>query len=58
MNFFQCGLVNTTILLMAGIMGIDDSLIESASVDGANSRQVFTKIHTILKPFKILLCLF
>ncbi|MFA7417627.1 MAG: sugar ABC transporter permease [Acholeplasma sp.] len=42
---------NTTILLMAGIMGIDDSLIESASVDGANSRQVFTKITLpLLKP--------
>lgn len=42
---------NTTILLMAGIMGIDDALIESASVDGANSRQVFTKITLpLLKP--------
>lgn len=42
---------NTTILLMAGIMGIDDSLIESASVDGANSFQVFYKIILpLLKP--------
>ncbi|MDY0316539.1 MAG: sugar ABC transporter permease [Acholeplasmataceae bacterium] len=42
---------NTTILLMAGIMGIDDTLIESASVDGANSRQTFTKITLpLLKP--------
>lgn len=35
---------NTTILLMAGIMGIDQSLFEAASIDGANSIQVFTKI--------------
>lgn len=35
---------NTTILLMAGIMGIDQSLFEAASIDGANSVQVFFKI--------------
>lgn len=35
---------NTTILLMAGIMGIDKSILESAQVDGASSTQVFTKI--------------
>lgn len=35
---------NTTILLMAGIMGIDNSVIESAQVDGANSLQTFFKI--------------
>ncbi len=35
---------NTTILLMAGIMGIDKSLFESAQVDGANSIQTFFRI--------------
>ncbi|MBQ8039738.1 MAG: sugar ABC transporter permease, partial [Lachnospiraceae bacterium] len=32
---------NTTILLMAGMMGIDSSLYEAAEVDGATSGQVF-----------------
>jgi cellobiose transport system permease protein len=35
---------NTTILLMAGIMGIDVSLFEAARIDGANARQTFIKI--------------
>ncbi|MBP3702213.1 MAG: sugar ABC transporter permease [Lachnospiraceae bacterium] len=35
---------NTTILLMAGIMGVDTALYEAASIDGANSRQLFWKI--------------
>lgn len=35
---------NTTILLMAGIMGIDQSLFEAAAIDGATSRQVFFKV--------------
>ena len=35
---------NTTILLMAGMMGIDPALFEAAEVDGATSSQVFTKI--------------
>lgn len=35
---------NTTILLMAGMMGIDPALFESAQVDGATSHQVFFRI--------------
>ena len=35
---------NTTILLMAGMMGIDSSLYEAAEVDGATSSQIFRKI--------------
>ncbi len=35
---------NTTILLMAGIMGIDQNMFEAANIDGANSVQVFFKI--------------
>ena len=35
---------NTTIVLMAGIMGIDQCLFESASIDGASSWKVFWKI--------------
>ena len=45
---------NTTILLMAGIMGIDVSLYEAAEVDGANSWQRFTRITLpLLKPILI-----
>jgi multiple sugar transport system permease protein len=35
---------NTTILLMAGIMGIDQDLFEASTIDGANATQVFFKI--------------
>ena len=35
---------NTTILLMAGIMGIDESLFEAARIDGASALQIFFKI--------------
>lgn len=35
---------NTTILLMSGIMGIDQSLFESATIDGASSWQVFFRV--------------
>ncbi len=35
---------NTTIVLMAGIMGIDNSLFEAAMIDGASSVKVFFKV--------------
>ena len=42
---------NTTILLMAGMLGIDSSLYEAAQVDGATATQIFFKITMpILKP--------
>ena len=45
---------NTTILLLAGMMGIDTSLFEAAEVDGATANQVFWKITLpILKPILI-----
>ena len=45
---------NTTILLMAGMMGIDPSLFEAAQVDGAKSFDVFTKITMpLLKPIMV-----
>ena len=45
---------NTTILLMAGIMGIDESLFESARMDGASSGRVFTDITLpLLKPILV-----
>lgn len=45
---------NTTILLMAGMMGIDTSLSEAAEVDGATATQVFFKVTLpLLKPILI-----
>ncbi len=42
---------NTTILLMAGMLGIDSALFEAAQVDGATSTQVFFKITLpLLRP--------
>jgi len=35
---------NTTILLMAGIMGIDNSLFEASRIDGASPLQTFFKV--------------
>ncbi len=45
---------NTTILLMAGMMGIDTSLVEAAEVDGATSTQVFFRITLpLLRPILV-----
>lgn len=45
---------NTTILLMAGMMGIDLALFEAAEVDGATSTQVFFRITLpILRPILV-----
>lgn len=42
---------NTTIILMAGIMGIDTSIFESAQMDGAKSGQIFRNItFPLVKP--------
>ena len=44
---------NTTILLMAGIQGIDQNMFEAAEIDGANSLQVFFRV-TLPLPAPIL----
>lgn len=45
---------NTTILLMAGMMGIDQSLFEAAQVDGATSTQIFFRITLpLLRPILV-----
>lgn len=45
---------NTTILLMAGIMGIDGSLFEAADVDGATPTQIFFRITLpLLRPILV-----
>lgn len=45
---------NTTILLMAGIMGIDQAMFEAASIDGATPLQTFFKVTLpLLKPILV-----
>ena len=45
---------NTTILLLAGMLGIDTSLFEAPEVDGATSTQIFFRITLpLLKPILI-----
>lgn len=45
---------NTTILLMAAIMGIDTSLFEAAQIDGASASQSFWKITMpLIRPILI-----
>ena len=45
---------NTTILLLAGMLGIDTSLYEAAEVDGATATQIFWRITLpILRPILV-----
>lgn len=42
---------NTTIMLMAAVMGVDPGLYEAAEIDGCNSRQMFWRITIpLIKP--------
>lgn len=45
---------NTTIILMAAIIGVDPGLYEAAEPDGASSRQMFWKITMpLIKPMLV-----
>ena len=45
---------NPTILLMAGIMGIDPALYEASAIDGASAKQQFRWITMpMLKPIML-----
>lgn len=53
MNFIMW-VGNTTLVLMAGIMSIDESIMEAAAIDGAKSSRVFVNIILpLLKPIFI-----
>lgn len=45
---------NTTILLMAAMMGVDESLIEAADIDGCTPNQIFWKITMpLIRPIMV-----
>lgn len=45
---------NTTILLMAAMMGVDESLVEAADIDGCSPGQIFWKITMpLIRPILI-----
>lgn len=45
---------NTTILLMAGMMGVDESLVEAADIDGCTPNQIFWKITVpLIRPIMV-----
>ena len=45
---------NTTLVLMSGIMGIDQTLFDAAAIDGATSFQTFRKVTLpLLKPILV-----
>ena len=45
---------NTMIMMMSGILGINPSLFEAANIDGANGRQVLTKVTLpLLRPMVV-----
>lgn len=45
---------NTTILLMAAMMGVDESLVEAADIDGCTPGQIFRKITIpLIRPIMV-----
>ena len=45
---------NTTILLMAAMMGVDESLVEAADIDGCTPGQIFRKITLpLIRPIMV-----
>ncbi len=45
---------NTTILLMAAMMGVDESLVEAADIDGCTPNQIFWKITIpLIRPIMV-----